>query len=700
MNFDKLTLSNLFESLVEQPAGEERSGGDVCDAVCRDPNLENGAYNYDQLVKSYRQLATGIAALLHNSTKDGSAKQTASSETDAPSSSIVGANVAVVLPNGLEFLVTFLAVAELRCVNVVLNPALKEEELEFAMENMQCKLVLILAESEKSGAAEATCAAARKLHIPVHKLCWNSDRKLVDIVGSPSISIGPTGLEKSQCCGEDIVLRLHTSGTTAKPKTVALKQSNLIFTIANIGRTYDFSAKDCGLLVMPLFHVHGLFAGLLAPLAWGAKVVFASGRGFHKQTFWQDCKAYNVNWATAVPSMWQILLIADEATKDKDAGASTNDGGLGLGGWKGKFRFIRGCSSAMAPETARICEEKLGTTVLEAYAMTEATHQMCSNPLRPVTVQSQDNNSVRSGKEATRTFGAVGLPTGIEVIIAIESESAASRATSPSGEAVGEGEGKGAVETSRSGKVVPRGTEGEICVRGHNVVGAYENLDPIINAGNFFTTIETTGDELSICSSVISLKESRGERGANSGSESESKGGKALDSAALLAHYRTHGPFVYRNELTTEKEDSLLAKRPFLRTGDIGVMDPETFMVRIVGRSKELINRGGEKLSPLKIDAALLTAGPVENAASFSYPHQVLGECVAACIVLTPETRTQSTEALKQIAAEVRSEIGSKKLAKFEVPEKMFFVQDLPKGPTGKVRRRDLYAAVKDTPSY
>ena len=154
----------------------------------------------------------------------------------------------------------------------------------------------------------------------------------------------------------DVALFLHTSGTTSRPKGVPLTHANLVASLTNIAATYELREEDCSYLVMPLFHVHGLMAGLLTPLASRGRVALPSGGRFAAGPFWGDVAASKATWYTAVPTMHQILLARGPA--ERSAARAP------------RLRFIRSCSSALAPATLEKVEAAFGAPVLEAYAMT------------------------------------------------------------------------------------------------------------------------------------------------------------------------------------------------------------------------------------------------------------------------------------------------------------------------------------------
>ena len=186
----------------------------------------------------------------------------------------------------------------------------------------------------------------------------------------------------------DVALLLFTTGSTGTPKVVPLTHANLAASVAGIRSTYNLGPDDATLLVMPLFHGHGLIAGLLATLAsGGAACLPASGR-FSAHTFWKQITDAAATWYTAVPTIHQILLA--RAATDYPAGNPPS------------LRFIRSCSATLAPAVLHAMEEKFGAPVIPAYGMTETAHQAASNPL-PYDGACKDTS--------------VGLPTGLQMRI-------------------------------------------------------------------------------------------------------------------------------------------------------------------------------------------------------------------------------------------------------------------------------------------
>jgi acyl-CoA synthetase (AMP-forming)/AMP-acid ligase II len=446
-----------------------------------------------------------------------------------------GERVAVVLPNGLEYLASFLAVTRARLVAAPLNPAYKAEEFRFYFEDAGARA--LIASPEMFLARDV----ARELGLPV----WTPTRDAAGRVGLEGEGLAATAREATPPLPQDVALFLHTSGTTSRPKGVPLTHANLMRSVGNIAAHYQLGPADVGLVVMPLFHVHGLIGATLAPLFAGGTVVVPPR--FSAHSFWPAVQAHGVTWYSAVPTIHQVLVSRADAD-----GAPHRSG----------FRFIRSCSSALAPATLAALEDRFGAPVLEAYAMTEASHQMTSNPLPP----------------AVHKPGSVGQGANVDVAVMDE-----------------------------AGNLLPAGTSGEVVVRGANVTHGYHN-NPEANAQAF-----TAG---------------------------------------------------------------------WFRTGDRGVLDADGYLT-LVGRIKELINRGGEKISPLEVDAALLAHPAVAEAASFAAPDAKYGEEVHAAVVL----KAEATPA--ELAAHCLE-----RLADFKVPKVFHVVKELPKGPTGKVQRRFMAAAL------
>lgn len=332
--------------------------------------------------------------------------------------------IAIVLPNGPDMATTFVAVAT-GATAAPLNPAYKADEFEFYMSDLGAKALIVEAGS-KSPAIEV----ARKLGITVLTLTPDAG----GIAGTFTLSGGVPKAAANPGTGasDDVALILHTSGTTSRPKIVPLTQANVTASAQNIATSLEFSDADRGLNIMPLFHIHGLIAGLLAPLSRGGQIFCTPGFNALKFFAWmEECKP---TWYTAVPTMHQAIL----------ARAGHNKATIA----RYPLRFLRSSSASMPPQLISELEATFNAPLIEAYGMTEASHQMASNPLR--------------GK---RKPGAVGLPAGPEIAIMDE-----------------------------DGNLLGTGEIGEVVIRGANVTQGYEN-NPKANASAFTNGWFRTGDQ-------------------------------------------------------------------------------------------------------------------------------------------------------------------------------------------------------------
>ena len=328
-----------------------------------------------------------------------------------------GDRVAVVLPNGPEIVQVLLAIAGIRAAAAPLNPAYTEPEYRFYLEDMAPQLLVAAA-----GAAASARAAAPDL--PVVEISAAANGGLRACLAGRELprTPGPAG------GAEDIALLLHTSGTTSRPKQVPLLQRNLTSQARSIARHYRLGRDDISYCAMPLFHVHGLVASTLAQLAAGGSVVTPSR--FSPRRFWGQAEARGVSWLSAGPTLHQMIL--------EHPGAAP-----------ASLRFARSCSSALSPQLMREAEARYGVPMIEAYGMTEAGHQMTSNPLPP----------------GTRREGSVGVPAGAEVRV-----------------------------VDQAGADVPAGAPGEVAIRGAGLTPGYLN-NPEANAAAFFDGWFRTGDE-------------------------------------------------------------------------------------------------------------------------------------------------------------------------------------------------------------
>ena len=493
--------------------------------------LENGDASHiairiasDGPAVTYHQLRQQVDALVRNLSQLGLGR---------------GDRIAMALPNGLEVVASFMAASTVGTA-APLNPAYTHDEFKFYLQDTGARALIV----PRRGCEEARAAAGHRV------LLIEAD---VDTDGKVQFSsAGTAGGPRSPDypSPNDVALILHTSGTTSRPKRVPLSHANLLTSARNVAETYQLTSADVSLCVMPLFHVHGLVASTLATLFTGGTVVVPPK--FNALSFWPTVREHRATWYSAVPTIHQVLL--SRAKGARPSGAE-------------QLRFIRSCSAALAPQTMADIEASFGVPMLEAYGMTEAAHQMASNPLPP----------------GARKAGSVGRGTAVEIAVLNE-----------------------------AGDQLPPGTVGEVSIKGPNVFGGYE--------GN----------------------------------------------AEANAESFSHGWF---------------------RTGDQGHLDDEGYLT-LVGRLKELINRGGEKISPREIDETLLTHPAVAEAVCFGIADRVYGEEVAAAVVL----KGAATES--DLIAHCRSSLSD-----FKCPTAIYIVESIPRTATGKIQRRNVAAAITKTDS-
>jgi len=329
-----------------------------------------------------------------------------------------GDRVAMALPNGLPAIVSFLA-ASTAGTAAPLNPAYPYEEFLFFLADTDARVLLC----PPVGAEFARSAAADR-KIPVFSVEMNER-------GQVYLADARSGASASPPAPDDVALVLHTSGSTGRPKRVPLRHFQLAVSSANIANTYTLSEADVSLCVMPLFHIHGLIGSVMASLLSGGTVVVPAK--FNALSFWRTVRENRVTWYSGVPTMHQLLLAR---ARQKPAEAET-------------LRFIRSCSAPLSSELIDKIEDLFGVPFVEAYGMTEAAHQMTSNPLPP----------------RHRKAGSVGVGTGIRITV-----------------------------MDKEGNHLGTNHRGEIAIQGASVFRGYEN-NPEANTRALVNGWFRTGDE-------------------------------------------------------------------------------------------------------------------------------------------------------------------------------------------------------------
>ncbi len=340
-------------------------------------------------------------------------------------------------------------------------------------------------------------------------------------------------------------LLMYTSGTTGRPKGVVLSQENLLAGGENTALAHQLNCKDRGMCVLPLYHINGMCVTVMGALVSGSSLVIPPK--FSVNGFWPTIAKQKCTWFSVVPTHISYLLHENsEPSVAKDIET---------------LRFGRSASAPLSPDVQSAFESKFGVPIIETMGLTETAAQILSNPLPP----------------ATRKIGSPGIAFGNEVRICDDNQNE-----------------------------LARGEEGEVLVRGSNVMQYY-----------------------------------------------------------------------LKNEDATSQA---ITSDGWLRSGDLGRMDEDGY-VYITGRLKELIIKGGENIAPREIDEALYSHEDVVEAAAFACKCPQYGERVEAAVMLSAGSKTN-----ENILADIcRSKLGS-----FKTPDRIHFLPELPKGPSGKIQRLKL----------
>ena len=447
--------------------------------------------------------------------------------------------VALVMKNGITMSIALLAISD-SCICAPMNPDYTIDE--YSRYFLALKISILFTDDKWSIASKA----ANKVGIPVICISPSStdhNELYVSLNHSIVSSIKRTNSE----IANGYSLLLHTSGTTGKPKLIGLTHHNLLSSAKNISDSLHLNPTDRGLCIMPLFHIHGIVAGLYSGLFSGGSVICVDQ--FDGRKFFEWLKISKPTWYSAAPTMHRTIV--GQALQHKSI--ATNS----------RLRFIRSCSSALDVPTATELETVFSAPVIEAYGMSEAAHQVCSNPLPP----------------AKRVTGSVGVVSNSTI-----------RIMDPSNHSI-----------------LPAGIRGEIILKSPNVIESY--MDVSDDNSNAFVN-------------------------------------------------------------------------GWFRTGDLGFIDSDNFLT-LTGRLKDVINRGGEIISPHEIDAVLTSHPDISQAVAFATPDKYLGENIEAVVVLEPD-RHPSVQEL-QLYAEQHMGV-------WKVPTRIHFSKQLPTTSTGKIKRSEVAA--------
>ncbi len=347
----------------------------------------------------------------------------------------------------------------------------------------------------------------------------------------------------------DPALLLYTSGTTGRPKGAILTQKNMVAGGQNVVLAHDLCPEDVGLVSLPLFHINAEIVSVMAPLVRGSSMVMPER--FSATEFWPLISQYRCTWFSVVPTIISYLASSTDI-EGKNYNLS-------------QVRFGRSASSALPPSLHKDFEQKFNISIIETMGLTECAAPVFSNPVDP----------------AKRKYGSPGVAVG-NIAKVIDKE----------------------------GSECPRGTIGEIMIKGDNVLREY-----------------------------------------------------------------------YKDPENTSKA---LEPDGWFHTGDLGYMDEDGF-VFVTGRLKELIIKGGENISPREIDECFYCHPAILDAAACGIPDQHYGEEILVCYTLKPGCSCTEEE-LRDHAL--------KHLGKYKTPKMIVCLEELPKGPSGKIQRLKLPEAV------
>ncbi|KMZ92130.1 long-chain fatty-acid Co-A ligase and oxalyl Co-A decarboxylase [Plasmodium vivax Mauritania I] len=561
-----------------------------------------------------------------------------------------GEEISIVLFNSIEYVVSFLGINYNKNICLPLNTNLKKDEYVRYLVN-NCKYIIIhdydeddenyVSMKKKHGYYKNVCQSIEELgtehSIGVIRIRKNKEAPFFTYsLSRPYGGNSPDGMkgvmEEGGLTkkGSDVCLHLHTSGTTSKVKIVQLTNENIKTTIRNITSSYGLNQEDNTVIVMPLYHVHGLIGVLMPILHAKGNVLFQVGHSFSASEFWKNVVHHNVTYFSAVPTIVKILLLRYESDYFVE--------GVKV---KHKLRFIRTSSSQLDEHMEREAELKFETNILQAYGMTEACHQVSSNKL--ILTDEKDVATVKKYK-------SVGIPNVGVVIYDHE-----------------------------RGKVCKRNELGEICINGKNVMFGYKELKDNENICVYVNTVKERVDYmegnpfLAIGESVPFFK--TGDVGYVDGENFLFIAGRIKDII------NRGGEKIIPNEI-----DDVMRDHPWVSDCLVFASTDEVYgeaiHAAVILDEKQLpcgeALQGGTSpsstLSPTLTKSTTPTASIAEN--EFN---------VEASLRLNLEyhhLREELTEHMK------------KRLADFKVPKKIYFVNHFLKTDTGKVSRRKVAEGV------
>jgi long-chain acyl-CoA synthetase len=279
--------------------------------------------------------------------------------------------VSLLMPNSVEYVISYFACWRLGAVAGPVNSLLKPQEMAYVVSNSEAKAILV-----NSDFLPTVNLFEGELRSPSNIIVFDTERDATRNVSEPSergASITP----------DDEAIIIYTSGTTGKPKGCLLTHRNVIANARQISQWLGFGSEDRLLTVMPLFHMNAVSVTTMSALYAGGSTVVS--QKFSASRFWQIISNYQITSFGSVATMLSMLL----ATYPQGVPAGLNTQQL---------RFAM-CGSAPVPaETIKRFEETFDCLVIEGYGLSESTCRSTFNP-----------------PDQRRRAGSCGLPIGNEM---------------------------------------------------------------------------------------------------------------------------------------------------------------------------------------------------------------------------------------------------------------------------------------------
>ncbi|GGY47835.1 AMP-binding protein [Bacterioplanes sanyensis] len=472
----------------------------------------------------------------------------------------VGDRIGIWSPNNAEWCITQLATAKVGAILVTLNPAYRLHEVEYALQQSQCSLV-IAADRFKGSNYSAMLqqlvadnddnpCQSKLPHLrilvslsdePDHPgfMSWKQLQELAD-------EVSPTILAKRQAslnCQQAINIQ-YTSGTTGFPKGATLSHHNILNNGFMVTENLGFSEQDKLVIPVPLYHCFGMVMGNLGCISHGAAMIYPSD-AFDPRAVLQTVQEEKATALYGVPTMF-IATLAEPSFSD------FNLSSLRTG--------IMAGASCPVEVMKQVMEKMHMQQVQIAYGMTETS---------PVSTQTQADDPV---EKRVSTVGRTHPHLESKIV-------------------------------DPSGDLVTRGQIGELCTKGYSVMLGYWNND------------EATQ--------------------------------QAIDSDG------------------------------WMHTGDLACMDDDGY-ISIVGRSKDMVIRGGENIYPREIEEFLYTHPAVADVQVTGVPDKKYGEELVAWVILKPGEDVSK--------AELR-EFCQDQIAHYKIPRYFRFTDEFPMTVTGKIQK-------------